>query len=193
MCYRKPGPRCSPHARVSYLRARADFQKDGSEKKEARMKKAFKTYMATPEGIALIKKSAENETDPEKKNQLLAQAEKANQSMMDSIQRYKVSKGNSSTESKVEEPHMEPHLPYGTLSNMEEAFNKDEGERKAREEEESQEEYQRRSDEKRADAETVVKALRHKRQNRIIRDDVKDNDTIRTYERKYNMEAGELS
>lgn len=189
MCYPKPGPRCSPHAKASYLRARADFQKDGSEKKEARMKKAFKTYMATPEGIALIKKSAENETDPEKKNQLLAQAEKANQSMRDSIQRYKVSKGNSSTESKVEEPHMED----GTLSNMEEAFNKDEGERKAREEEESQEEYQRRSDEKRADAEAVVKALRRKRQNRVIRDDIKDNDTIRTYERKYHLGFGKLS
>lgn len=56
MCYVKPGPRCSSHARASFLSAISKLKEDPTEENKKKMNDAKETYYATPAGFKYLER-----------------------------------------------------------------------------------------------------------------------------------------
>lgn len=61
MCYPKPGPRCSSHARKALIKARADYAANPNEETKAAWDEATKDYALTPAGIATLREQGRTE------------------------------------------------------------------------------------------------------------------------------------
>lgn len=60
MCYPKPGPRCSSHARNALIKARADYEANPTAENKAEWEEAVKDYALTPEGIAKLREQGKD-------------------------------------------------------------------------------------------------------------------------------------
>lgn len=63
MCYPKPGPRCSAHAKTSLKQAASKYKSAPSDVTYAAFAKAQDDYDATPEGIKRLKKQVNKQPD----------------------------------------------------------------------------------------------------------------------------------
>lgn len=64
MCYPKPGPRCSAHAKASLKRAIKTFNKDQTDENYAAYQDAKADFYATPAGFAELEKEYKKTKDP---------------------------------------------------------------------------------------------------------------------------------
>lgn len=93
MCYPKPGPRCSAHAKKAYSQARIAFANNNTEENKQALYKASREFMTTPAGIKSLERLAEREEDPENSAQFQKQASKARKMRQEAIDAYKSKTG----------------------------------------------------------------------------------------------------
>lgn len=93
MCYPKPGPRCSNHAKKAYNKAQVDYKKDNTPENKEALVKATRDFMTTPAGIKTLERLAERENDKENKQRLTSQAQKAREARKKAIDAYKKETG----------------------------------------------------------------------------------------------------
>lgn len=77
MCYKKPGPRCSGHARKALRKAQVAYQKDTNYDNYVAMRKAQEEYDLTPAGQKDITAQMEAESNFEKRYMLQQRLEHA--------------------------------------------------------------------------------------------------------------------
>lgn len=63
MCYRKPGPRCSAHAKKELMAAQATWKAEYSDETFAALVKAEEAYFATPSGWKYLESRYEQDND----------------------------------------------------------------------------------------------------------------------------------
>lgn len=60
MCYPLPGPRCSNHARLALVKAKADYAETPNADNKEALDKAIKDYALTPEGIRKLREQGKD-------------------------------------------------------------------------------------------------------------------------------------
>lgn len=95
MCYPKPGPRCSSHTERDMIKARSRFFVDKSDENRKELNRATRDFMSSPKGLKILSKIAEKEADPQHKEVLLSQLEKAKDKHEQELNDYKAQTGRS--------------------------------------------------------------------------------------------------
>lgn len=101
MCYAKPAPRCSPHARQALQLAEEQLEKSPDDPElQERRDEAYNEWLITPDGIKHLEEQAASETDPQRASDLRASAEAQKALRKERLDQYEATKNPLTPEEK---------------------------------------------------------------------------------------------